>query len=316
MRVSIYTGNHGNAHGITDLVCLLRNAVRDCGYDVCVSHVPLKDHCNILIENFEQAEQVEKLVRCKTPGTRYVLIGSELITNSSFNAGMDGSHWHYSNRDYWKCRFEGFMAVASLADAIWVLGEGAVDAYAKTVPNKPVRFMPHGHVENFGLVQHRAPADKDIDFYFSGSLTDYRVAILRALAKNYSVAFNEQATPDYLRMDLMARAKVCLSLRLSPKNAMPSVSRIHFHIQNRNYLLQDTYAASSCLDPYVLHAPNDDFVEWAIASLEVTNRPQVAEATLARFKADMPMTRWMHPLLAEAVGNLELLRPIAPRLAA
>jgi hypothetical protein len=316
MRICIYAGNHGNGHGIADLVCLLRNGVRDCGYDVCVSHVLLKDHCNILIENFVEDADRRHLLESKTPGTRYILVGTELITGSSFNAGLAQNDWHYSNGDYWKRRYEGFMLATRLADAIWVLGESVIDSYVAAVPDKPVRFLPHGYVEGFDQVQHRDEADKDIDFYFSGSMTQHRLDILNALNKDHVVAFNGQASPDYLRIDLMARAKVCLSLRLSPDNELPSVSRMHFHIQNRNYLVHERYAGTCRLDPYVLHAPSDDFVEWARAALEVTNRREAAGAALARFKAEMPMARWMRPLLDEAIGELGPARAAPLRLAA
>ena len=303
MRICIYTGNHGNSLSIADLVRLLKCAVADCGYDVCVSHEPLSGCCNLMIEHFIDAPVLQQLVARKTPDTRYVLIGTELITGGTFNGGVTAGHWHYANRDYWKLRYDGFHVAAALADAVWVLSELVVPAYQAELPGKPVRYLPHAHVNGLGQVEHLPEHKKDIDFYFSGTLTDHRRAILSELARDHQVVFSPQQTPDYLRLDQLGRAKVCLSLRLSPENDLPSLSRMHFHIQNRNFMVHEAYARESLLDPYALHAPTEDLIAWSKAALDLSNRRSIADDILTRFKADLPMTRWMQPLLAEATGQ-------------
>lgn len=303
MRVNIYTGNHHNSPGIADMVCLLRNAIRDCGHDPYISHDLMSGHCNILIEHFVEDEHLVHAIERKTPGTRYILIGTERVIGNTFNKGLVQSHHHYSNDDYWKLRFDGFMVVARLADAVWVLAESEVDAYAAALPDKPVRFLPHAHVAGFDQVRHRPEADKDIDFFFSGTLTAHRQQILEALGRQHKVIFSPMHTADYLRLEQLSRSKVCLSLRLSPDSDVPSVSRMHFHLQNRNFLVHEACGKTSPLDPYVLHAPPEELVEWARAALVVPNRREIAEGALARFQREMPMTRWLQPLLAEAVAE-------------
>jgi hypothetical protein len=304
MRVCIYTGNHGNAVGLSDLVRLLRNGVEECGLDVCVSHVLMPGCCNILIEHFIEETVIRHVLESKTPGTRYVLIGTELVTGSTFNRNVVRKHHHYGNDPYWQMRYEGFMIVAGLADVVWVLAEPALAAYQALLPGKPVRYMPHGWVSGFELVRHRPEGEKDIDFHFSGTLTDYRREILEALsARGHRVVYNAQSTPDYLRLDQLGRTKVCLSLPLSADNALPSISRMHFHLQNRNFLLQEAYADACWLDPYVMHAARDDLVEWASAALEIPNRREIADGVWKRFKTEMPMQRWMQPLMDEALGR-------------
>jgi hypothetical protein len=302
MRVNIYTGNHNNSVTITDLVYLLRGGVRDCGYDVSISHDLLPGGCNIFIEHFIDDTQLLRLIDAKTPGTRYVLVGSERLTGNTFNRGLAAKDTHYGNESYWKTRFDNFMVAAQLADAVWVLAESEVQTYAAALPDKPVRFLPHGYVNDFAQVQHRPDAKKDIDFFFSGSMTDHRREIMNALAKKHLVVYNPMHTADYLRMDLMSRAKICLSMRISPDNDLPSVSRMHFHIQNGNFLLHEAYAKGSPLDPYVLKVPPEDFVEWAGYALNLPNRGELADGLLSRFKAEMPMTRWLAPMLADAMG--------------
>ena len=297
MRVNIYTGNHNNSVTITDLVYLLRGGIRDCGYDATISHDLMPGGCNIMIEHFLDDTNLLRLINAKTPGTRYVMIGTERLTGNTFNRGLGDKDSHYGNEVYWRTRFNNFMVAAQLSDAIWVLAEPEVAAYSAALPGKAVAFLPHGHVSEFAQVKHRPEATKDIDFFFSGSMTTHRRAIINALAEKHLVVYNPMHTADYLRMDLMSRAKVCLSMRISPDNEYPSVSRMHFHIENRNFLLHEAYAQGSPLDPYVLTAPPEDFVEWARHALDLSNRAELAEGLLAKFQTEMPMTRWLGPML-------------------
>jgi hypothetical protein len=297
-RVYIYTGNHGHHPGITDPVMMLRNGARDCGYDAVVSHQPESGEWNILIENFGDERQVE-FVRSKwTPGTRYIMLCTEALNGRFFNDGMTTGDSHYSNAAYWRARFEGFRRLVEHCEELWVLAESQLTAYRRVFPHKRIFLLPHGWVSGMNLVQHRPEAEKDLDFFFSGSITPYRLAILEKLQKNHRVAFSPQGGADYLRSDLLARSKVCLSIPLSPENVVPSVSRIHFHLQNSNFVLQHKYVESCELDPYVLHANANDFCEWARACLSLENRREIAEAAHARFRKELPMSRLMAPLLA------------------
>lgn len=302
MRIYVYTGNHGNSVGISDIVTMLASAIRDSGHDACISPELVSGACNVMIEHFNEEAHLRHLLERKTPGTRYVLIGTELITGDTFNTGLVGQHWHYDNHAYWKTRWEGFKFASRLADVVWVLSDLAVPMYQAALPGMPVRFLPHGWVSEFPQVRHRPEADKDIDFYFSGTLTDHRRAIVTALAAKHKVWCLGQSTPDYVRLDMLSRSKVCLSLRLGPENTLPSVSRMHFHLQNANFLIHEAYEQPSLLDPYVMHAQPAEVVEWARAALELPNRREIAEGVRERFRREMPLSKWMKPMLDEALG--------------
>ena len=250
MRIYIHCGNHDNSPGIADTVMFLKNALQDCGHTACISHSIVPGQVNIVMEHFVAEQHLRALLDGHAAGARFILIGTEPIVGGSFNGGVEGTHWHYSNQAYWKLRFESFKLAAKLADAIWVLAESMVPGYAQLFPELPVRFLPHGHVNNFATVQQRPEPERDIDFYFSGSLTEHRQRILRTLALTRTVVTNDKSTPEYLRQDQLSRSKVCLSLRLSPHNDIPSVSRMHFHLQNRSFLLHEAYALPCPLDPF------------------------------------------------------------------
>lgn len=304
MRFSVHTGNHNNSNGIGDTVTFLRNALRDCGHVASISPSIHVDQVNVLMEHFVDEPTLRSLIQGHVAGARYILIGTEPIINGTFNGGIDSSHWHYSNAKYWNLRFEGFKAAASLADAIWVLAESMLPAYQALFPHLPVRFLPHGWVSGFASVDHRPEEERDIDFFFSGSLTDHRKKILGELARTSRVIYQAPDTPDYLRMDYQSRTKVCLSLRLSERNDIPSVSRMHYHLQNRNFLVHEAYALPSPLDPYVLSSSAGDLVPWALAALSLPDRDLIAAGVHDRFKAEMPMSRLLPPLLDEALAHI------------
>ena len=199
-----------------------------------------------------------------------------------------------------------------MADAIWVLAQSMVPGYARLFPGLPVSFLPHGYVNDFASVRQRPESERDIDFYFSGSMTEHRSKILHELARDHVVVGNDQSTPEYLRQDQLSRSKVCLSLRLSPQNEIPSVSRMHFHIQNRSFLLHEAYALPCPLDPFVVQTPSADLITWARAALDLKNRREIADGVHERFRSAMPMTQLLPPLLEEALSRVP--QPKASRL--
>jgi hypothetical protein len=313
MHFYIHTGNHNSSHSITDTVLFLKAALQDCGHPTGISHGVVPGHVNLVLEHFVEERHLRALLDGRAAGARFILIGTEPIIGRTFNASIEGSHWHYSNADYWQLRFDAFSVAAKMADAIWVLAESMVPGYAQLFPDVPVQFLPHGHVNDFATVRQRPEAERDIDFYFSGSLTDHRKRILQEIAQRHVVVCNDQNTPEYLRQDQLSRSKVCLSLRLSPHNDIPSVSRMHFHLQNRSFLLHEAYALPCPLDPFVLQTPTDDLATWARAALALPNRREIAVDMYEKFKIAMPMTRLLPPLLDEALSRMA--QPVRPSAA-
>jgi hypothetical protein len=302
MRIYIHSGNHGNSNGIADTVLLLKHALQDCGHQAAISHRIEPGRINIVLEHFVDEPSLRALIEGQAAGARYILLGTEPIIGGTFNGGIDASHWHYSNRAYWALRFDAFKIAARLADAIWVLAETMIDGYAELFPRLPVRFLPHGFVNDYASVHQRPESERDIDFHFSGSLTEHRKRILAMLAREHVVVCSNHASPEYLRQDQISRSKVCLSLRLSPANRIASVSRMHYHLQNRSFLLHEATELPSPLDPFVLSAQPDDLIPWAEAALQLTDRRAIADSAHERFKGALPMTTLLPPLLDEVLA--------------
>jgi hypothetical protein len=313
-KVFIYTGNHYHSVGIQDIVLMIRNGARDAGIDASVSEQMIPGQINIVIEHFLDEAQINHMRESRAPGTSNVIVCTELISPAGFNRDLQAGDGHYDDAGYWRKRHAGFLSAARYADMLWVLAESVVGDYSAALPSLPIGVLPHGWVSRLPHVEHRPEGEKDIDFFFSGTLTPFRRAILTSLQSSHTVCYCPQGGPDYLRLDLMARSRVCLSLPLSQQNKLPSLSRIHYHLQNRNFVLQLAHQGRCALDPYVLHAPAEDFIEWARASLELTNRREVAEGTHDRFRSEMPLARWIGPLLAELNATISTPAwPLQPR---
>lgn len=312
MNFSVVTGNHSNSHGIADTVIFLRNALRDCGHESKINESIIHGSCNVMMEHFSDPQHIEALAEGYRSGARYIVIGTEPLLDGIFNGGVVSNHWHYSNTDYWRKRTEGFLGAIRYCEAIWVLAESMVPQYREMIHDKPVIFLPHGHVEGFRRFEHLPEHSKDIDFYGSGTVTEHRERIILALEKRgHRVRFDPSGQADYLRFENLSRSKVCLNLRLSPNNAIPSVSRMHFNIQHANFVAHERYELGCPLDPYVLHLPADEFVEWAEAALDQKDKRQTAEGVLAKFRDEMPMSRLLPPILDASLSHVR--RGIAGR---
>jgi len=304
MKFSVLTGNHNSHNGIADTVIFLRNALRDCGFDAQINASIIPERCNVMMEHFPESDHIEALAQGYQAGARYVVIGTEPIVGGVFNGGVVSNHWHYSNTDYWRKRTDGFLIAARYCEAVWVLAESMVEDYRALLPDKTVIFLPHGHVEGFRRFEHLPEQAKDIDFYGSGTLTEYRQGIVNALHKRgHRVRFDQPGFSDYMRFENLSRSKVCLNLRLSPGNAIPSVSRMHFNIEHANFVAHEKYKLDCPLDPYVLHLPAEEFVDWAEAALDQPDKRKTAEGILARFREEMPMSRLLPPILDASFSN-------------
>ena len=155
MRFSICSGNHGNSTSITDTVTWLQRALQECGHRADINTGIEPRAVNILIEHFVDEKALRDLLEGRRLGARYLLIATEPIVGGVFNGGIEDQHWHYGNTDYWRLRFDAFKIAARMAEEIWVLAESMLPAYEQLFPDLPVRFLPHGHVNELACLRQR-----------------------------------------------------------------------------------------------------------------------------------------------------------------
>ncbi len=297
MRFSIFTGNH-NA-GMHDLAEHLKHSLESAGHAAAFSRGLVRGTPNILVENFGP-KLLEMAIGLAASGTPLVLWGTEEITGETFNLGVAPGHAHYDLQEMWQLRHDNFATVAEHAAAIWVPVETLVEPYGRLAPGVPVRCFPHGYTEGWPRVEHRPEAAKDIDFYFSGTPTAHRRGILEALAARHKVVSHHHEVPEDVRRDYLARAKVCLSLRLGPQTRLPSVSRMHALVMNRCFVLHEQCPQPSHLDPFVNHVAPEALLDACEGALRLPDRAGRAQAMLDRLRRDLPMKEIVPRLLDEA----------------
>ena len=59
---------------------------------------------------------------------------------------------------------------------------------------------------------------------------------------------------------------------------------------------------SCILDQYVLTAPTEEYIDWAREALSIPNRREIAEISYERFRAEMPLSNWLRPMLEHSAG--------------
>ncbi len=300
MRFNIYVGNHNAAS--RDLFLHLQKSLECGGQQATVSEKLVPGECNILIENFGP-KLVERAINLAYAGTPIIVWGSEEITGETFNSGVADEHPHYGDREVWKLRFDNFLTVAEHATAIWVPTETLPPAYREAVPGVTVQLFPHGYAQGYPELAQRPEAQKDIDFYFSGSDTVHRRGLLKHLAARHRVVTHHHEVSEETRRDFLSRAKVCLSLRLGPQTRMASVTRMHALIMNRCYTLHEQCPLPSHLDACVEHVRWKDLPQACEAALAMPDRRERADAMLERLKRDLPMKEIVPKLMDEAFAS-------------
>lgn len=300
MRFHIFVSNHGAA--VQDLALHLQKSLESCGHPTFFSGKLVAGSCNIIIENFGP-RLMEMAIDLAHAGTPIIIWATEEITGETFNINVDDTSSHYGDREHWKLRYDNFATVAEHAAAIWVPVESLVEPYRDAVPGVPVQFFPHGYAEGYPRIEQRPEAQKDIDFYFSGSATAHRKSLLQALAKRHAVVSHHHEVPEYVRRDYISRAKVCLSMRLGPETRLPSVSRMHALVMNACHVLHEQCPQPSHLDRYVNHVRWDDMPGACEEALRLPDRQARADAMRERLRAELPMKDVVPRLLDEVFSS-------------
>lgn len=301
LRFNIVYGNHGSGENIQDLLMFLKLAAESAGHRADLGRAPVRGCCNVLIECFEDPPFVQQVMAMRDETTRFVVVGTEYITGTTFNDMCleDGSH--YGNAGLWRRRYANFLYVSQICDAGWVVASDQVGNYKAATMLERVLHLPFGFVEGHHPASHRPEGEKDIDFLFTGNLTEYRRDILSALAGRSNVQFLKAMTPEYVRRDHVGRARICLNLRQSRQWRYASPLRMHYHLVNSSPLISETCATPCDLDPYVEFGPSDKdaFVEHCLASLAQGRFAERAGERLQRYREEMNMKDIM-PGLIEA----------------
>lgn len=304
MQFKLVYGNHGkDPFHIMDTLLLVKLGLESLGHKADLEAQMTPGRTNILLEcfNYDFVEAMKDVAA--TPGTEFIIIGTEFATGQTFNdfkeTGDDAGEAdsHYDLPHYWKKRFRTFLLAQQRARAIWHLAEDQVEPFRRATQHEHVHYLPHGYVDGFARVRQKPAEHKDFDAIFTGTLTRYRHALVQQLEARGVRTLATKPLNFVQREDLVARARIGLNMRLNERWRYPSNSRYHFHLSNESLLVSEHCELKCDLSPYVVEAGPDDFVERCLEMLAGDRWQREARARTERFMAAMPMPRLMERLL-------------------
>lgn len=243
MNFNIVTGNH-DGQQIDDYVMLLRLTIEAAGHNASVLLGSVPTECNVIIENFPNGFSA-----CG----EYVLVATEMITGDTFN-NFAFQHHHYSHKAYWEIRYRRFIEAADGAKAIWLCTSDTKQlGLYREKTGKPVVELKTPFFQKFVRAKREQAR---VDFFFTGTKTDYRIAMLRAIltANQHAKIWFSDITTQFNRSQNLIRSRYALDIRLCEEYAQISALRVWYQLMCGVPTICQTPAMDAYLLPYALHS--------------------------------------------------------------
>ncbi len=329
-RVKIVIGNHGVAAQIEDIVTTLAGGFAKLGVRTDYEVRPVRGCMNVLIENFAKKFTAE--VESLRGAARFIVVVTEFVTGDTFNDFSDRRsrpvidwtrkhlrrvrhRWrkqlatgaivdpYYDEKTWWKKRYNRFLQIARMADAVWGLSETQLDDYRRIPGLPPIGHLELGWFDSERCVAHRVNGAKDIDFLFTGTRTEYRNRILDALrTRGYRVASVGAHTPWFARENLVSRSRICLNLKQSEDWQHNSVMRMHYHVMNRSLLLTERTARPCHLLDYGLSCESAQLLEKCAEFHAIGDYNERATILYEKYRSATSLQQNLANLIAETLG--------------
>jgi hypothetical protein len=211
-----YMGPEWLFHLRRDFILVLKFSLEDLGHDVVLAG-PMVDpsRFNLLIGAY--ALKAETIHQIAASGAAYAHINTEVIANDMLNHNPE------------KTDFLGaYLPSMEQGRFVWDLLLDNMPEHESYGTN--ALFLRWGSHPRMADIEHRA--NKDLDYYFFGMLSDRRKRLLQSLKAAGLVGTADHSCPYFLRNDRIARAKVQLNLIQDDKYAHVNAFRICYLADN------------------------------------------------------------------------------------
>lgn len=295
--------NHREFNGCVEHLSYLRNALAQAGYSAALTRDLLlaPEAVNILLECFNPEQAAEIVKAHRELGLRLVVVASEVVTGGTLNDFNLGPGFaHYSNRAYWQQRFNCFLEVARCAEAIWCLSDHQLDGYRRILPEKRIETIPLCFDAVDAQAESSLAPSKDIGVLFFGSLTPYRMEMIKSMPICVYVAHN---LPKPVLSDFIRRSRVCLHLHLAGGWPYSSNMRHHALLARQAYVLSESSPLAGELDPYLDICPRSGLADRTRELLERSDLPELAAQAQARYAAERPIGPAIAALVSRSLGS-------------
>lgn len=273
-------------HFLYDTVKLLNYGLSSLGHDCIIGRNNLDPgRLNVLVGGF-QLRQAQEAAAIIDSGCRYIVLQTEIVGQDDLN--QDGDRERFQRV---------FLPLMRGAASVWE----TVDANLPVLQQlevKAVHLRPGYHPRMEEIAHKR---DKDIDYLFYGSISEHRRQLLEALSQRghrLVVVFDPVAL---YRNDLIARARINLSMRRAAKMSHLPSGRIVYLVTNGGLVVGERCDEEPFLHETFLHAETNDWVELCERTLERPDGVNLAEEFRDRLKT-RPMTEHLEEALAASHG--------------
>jgi hypothetical protein len=298
MKFNIVYGNHGtNPVGVEGIITYVKACVESAGHRTSLSPIPVMDKINILIDGF--CDPFEDIVLNRLqPRPPLILVATENVSPEGYWPGATAPFIEK------QARFTCLRRISRSVEAVWCMLPQQVDQYKYTFGIENVFCLPHGYVDGYYGFDYIDECDRDIDFFFSGSMTEYRQSIMDRLS---SARFNcvslDPGVSNFIRNEAISRSKICLALRQEPNWPSPSISRIHHHLMAQSFVSSEKCEDDSVLDPYIEVVEPDYLHEICIETIVRGGTAGMGALNHQRFRRETDVTQAVAAILEASAGG-------------
>lgn len=277
---------------IHDPLRSLLYSLESLGHDVIVQKDTMaKDRVNIIaLGERLTIQDIDKIIASKVP---YIVYQTEVFTDNGLNF-QEGV-----TKEFCLEKQERYLKLCRHATMIWE----CFDFNQKYLQNLGIEShtIYHGyHPRLEGLPKKKT---LDIDVCFFGSLTPYRLKVLRKLVKKKLNVSILQWEPPLFRDETLRRSKINLSIRANDT----TMSHLpHFRVLTALYhntmTVSEQGRGQDWMQDMMEMVPENDFVESVVSALssnEYEEKAMIHKKELMRY----PMTEFMKPLIPELKGR-------------
>lgn len=260
-----------------DIVYFLARALVACGHRVSVSDIFISHSAtNIFIDRIDgQPDLVRDILQKQLS---YAIIFTEHVDDEGrINWGGVDPHM-------------GEHSIGlKQADFVWCLLKASVEPVRRINPR--TWYIPFGYVKGMATDYRLPRAERDIDFLVSGLCSERRMSILGELGRRGFRTYCSDMAPDYVRVGLLARSNVNLSVGKFDGYALVSVTRVCHSIINRIPVVLETDEPESEYAAFCLVASREHLLDDATLFLRQCDLEEFADEMLQMFMTrDMAAT--------------------------
>jgi hypothetical protein len=267
-----------------DFILAMLYSLRDLGHDVILSGSTIDPGRFNLIQggHLLNAETARKL---HASGARFAHINTEIVSNGKVN------------HDALKTDFNGaYLPSLRQGTFVWDVVMDNLDELGKHQVN--AHFLRWGWHPKLQDIEHLP--DKDLDFYFFGTMTPRRVDILKKLQAAGLTGAADGQCPYFIRNDRISRAKVQINIIQDDRYTHVNSFRICYLANNACCIVSEPETDPASYLDYTFLSRNDDLPE-AVRRLSSDGWKQQGEHTLEAFRK-IRMRDTMEALLDASFG--------------